>query len=104
MIRIGRLRRDRGFSVARPTALGNPFDVATFGREEAIARYRVAFPQLLETAAGAAQFARLLAAAREGDVTLLCWCAPLPCHADVIAEALRARLTPNEVEPGCLHT
>lgn len=29
---------------------------------------------------------------REGSVTLMCWCSPLPCHAGVIRERLEAEL------------
>ncbi len=31
---------------------------------------------------------RLLAQARSGELELLCWCAPLPCHPEVVRSAL----------------
>lgn len=91
-IRVGRLRRDRGISVARPTPLGNPFVVGRpYTRAESIARYREWFHREIETgnALVLAQLGRIEAAARAGDVTLLCWCAPLPCHGEVIVEYFR---------------
>ncbi len=93
-IRVGRLRRDHGISVARPTPLGNPFPIASESdRAGAIERYRAELPLILARSAPARmQFARVVAAARTGDVTLLCWCAPKPCHAEVIATAVLAAL------------
>jgi hypothetical protein len=35
---------------------------------------------------------RLENLARQGEITLLCWCSPLPCHCDKIAGYLRWRL------------
>ncbi len=93
-LRVGRLRRDRGISVARPTPLGNPFVVGKpFTRAEAIARYRDWIVGELERNSMAlAHFERIVSAARSADVTLLCWCAPQACHADVIIELVRDRL------------
>ena len=94
-IRIGRLRRDRGLSVARPTALGNPFVVGDpYGRDEAIARYRRWFAERLAEREPRvlARLERIVDAARMGDVTLLCHCAPARCHAEIVAEYVRARL------------
>lgn len=94
-IRIGRHRRDRGISVSRPTALGNPFVVGKpYTRAEAIARYRDWFRDKLtaEDPGVLAQLRDIEARAREGAVTLLCWCAPLACHAEVIAAHVEVRL------------
>lgn len=38
------------------------------------------------------EFDRLVALARAGDLTLLCWCAPQSCHGDVIKQAIEAYL------------
>lgn len=74
-----RKTREYDAYVGRPTIWGNPFEIGRDGtREEVIEKYRqylVAHPYLI-------------AKAREvlrGKV-LACWCAPLPCHADVLAE------------------
>lgn len=34
------------------------------------------------------QLVALIAISRRGDLNLLCYCAPLPCHAEVIREAI----------------
>lgn len=63
-------------SVARPSKWGNPFKIGKDGtREQVIAKYE---EWLMKQP-------RLLAALPElrGKV-LVCWCAPLPCHADVL--------------------
>lgn len=65
--------------VGRPTQWGNPYQEGRDGtREEVIAKYRewlLARPNLV------AKAKRLL---RGKD--LVCWCAPLPCHADILLE------------------
>jgi len=72
--------------VGRPTKFGNPFShlphqtlarnrVAT--REEAVAKYEAwirANPTLMAAAKAELKGRRLI-----------CWCHPLPCHADVLA-------------------
>ena len=94
---VGRTRRGLSSSlpgqvyVGRPGPLGNPFAIGRDGtREEVIAKYRTWLwdrirkphsPQL-------AELRRLLAPARAGPLELLCWCAPRPCHAEVIRAAL----------------
>ena len=87
-IRIGRLRRDRGISVARPSVLGNPFKIGVDGdRATVIAKYRTWIAGAIKTddAVRDAVY-RIALAARHGDVTLLCHCAPQACHAEVVAE------------------
>lgn len=93
-IRIGRVRRDRGFNVARPSVLGNPFKLGVDGdRDTVIGKYRAWFEVAVrEDPRVRSAVERLEAAAREGDVTLLCHCAPERCHAEVIADELRRRL------------
>lgn len=38
-------------------------------------------------------FNEILEVAKKQDVTLMCWCWPLPCHGDVIKRELEQRLT-----------
>jgi hypothetical protein len=96
-ITIGRARRGLGsllpgqVYVGRPSPLGNPYALGRDGsREQVIARYRRWLWAQLQTPGSAQEreLRRLLAQARSGDLELLCWCAPLPCHAEVVRSAL----------------
>ncbi|MGH3102277.1 MAG: DUF4326 domain-containing protein [Thermoleophilia bacterium] len=65
--------------VSRPTRWGNPYLVATFGRDQAVALFRrhlAEHPELVE------------AARRElAGKDLACWCKPGElCHADIWLE------------------
>lgn len=64
--------------VARPSKFGNPFKIGTDGtRAEVIEKFRQHFfsrPDLMEAAK-----------ALKGKL-LGCWCAPEPCHAQVLAD------------------
>lgn len=103
MISVGHVRRDVGERVCRPSPLGNPFShkpsqfavTRVPSREEAVARYRewldgklgdLRSPQSLELS----RLLRIFAA--RGELTLLCWCHPLQCHAGVVREVMLARL------------
>ena len=101
-ITIGRARR--GLSsplpgqayVGRPSPLGNIYQIGPDGtREEVINKCRVWLWEQIRPRPGAAppsrqlvELLRLLALARAGPLELLCWCAPRPCHAEVIRAAL----------------
>ena len=77
--------------VGRPSLLGNPFQVGRDGsRAQVIASYRRwLWAQLQEPGSAQRQeLERLLAQAQAGPLELLCWCAPLACHAEVIRSAL----------------
>jgi len=68
--------------VGRPSKWGNPFIVGRDGtRAEVIARYRAFVcdgPLMAEVGELAGK-------------SLICWCSPLPCHADVLLELANAR-------------
>lgn len=65
--------------VGRPTKWGNPYKVEQDGsREEVIEKYRGFL--IREIAHSHLNIQEL----RGKD--LVCWCAPLPCHADVLLE------------------
>ena len=84
---IRRSRREKlpegAVYIGRPSRWGNPFKLGPdLTRDEMIARYRMYIaehPELVDQLA-----------AREPKM-LACWCAPLPCHGDVLAELLEAR-------------
>jgi hypothetical protein len=99
-ITIGKTRRGARLSdalpgqvyVGRPSVLGNPFQVGRDGsREQVIQLYRAwLWRQLRQQGSPQRQALEelLQKATRRGRVELLCWCAPLPCHAEVIRSAL----------------
>jgi hypothetical protein len=63
--------------VARPSRWGNPYPVATHGREQALALFE-AYVAAMDPQAREALLAPLL------GKDLACWCAlDQPCHADV---------------------
>jgi len=70
-------------SIDRSTIFGNPFIIGRDGnREEVIAKYRLWFYKKLEDS----KFKQAVESLR--DKVLACWCAPLPCHGDIILEYL----------------
>jgi len=83
--------------VGRPSVLGNPFHIGVDGhRDEVIAKYRAwLWDQLKEDGNVKAEIDRLAEKfIRQRGLALVCWCAPLPCHADVIASAIEWRNQP----------
>lgn len=62
--------------IGRPSKWGNPFTIGRDGtRDEVIALYRASL---------AGREAEVRRELRGKD--LKCWCAPLPCHGDVLVE------------------
>lgn len=80
--RVVHCKRERyDVYIGRPSKWGNPFVIGPDGsREQVIEKYRawvLAQPDLM-------------AALPELDGKILaCWCAPLPCHGNVLAELVR---------------
>ena len=82
MPRILNKRRDaippNSVYVGRPSKWGNPFKIGRDGtREEVIAEYAYWIERQ-------SQLMDDLGELRGKD--LVCWCAPLPCHADILLE------------------
>lgn len=72
--------REGDVYVGRPSKWGNPFQInSNLNRAEAVTRYRLWL-------ADRPHLVRRLAELE--PKRLICWCAPLPCHADVLADAL----------------
>jgi hypothetical protein len=97
-LQIGIARKGRGLEgvyVGRPTPLGNPFRLEREDqREEVVRRYAFWLEEKLHQ--GNREVARALEELyqklkRQGALTLLCFCAPRRCHAEVIAEHLKRR-------------
>ena len=70
---------DRAIYVGRPTKWGNPFEIGRDGnRGEVLLKYMAymkAHPEICEE----------VKAELKGK-HLVCWCAPEPCHADLLLE------------------
>jgi len=85
--------------IGRPSPLGNPYSVATFGRDRCIDLYRDEFEKMISTKANTEHFNYALCRIqltkiwdlhRKGIVNLVCYCAPLACHGDVLKEFLES--------------
>jgi hypothetical protein len=72
-----KLGQTDGVYVGRPTVWGNPYEIGRDGtRTEVIDKYRL----WMESNIGLVNKAKQELKGRN----LICWCAPLPCHADVL--------------------
>ena len=99
---VANIRATRtGVYVGRPmprqrlpgSPLGNPFPVPQFSRDEALERYTDWLDDQLQRDTPARRaFDQLVAQARMGDLTLLCWCAPRACHADILKARIEQAL------------
>lgn len=70
--------RPNSVYIGRPSKWGNPFEIGKDGtREEVIERYREWI---------ALQLPLLKALPELRGKVLVCWCKPLACHGDVLAE------------------
>jgi hypothetical protein len=74
-----------GEYIGRGSRWGNPFRIGIDGnREEVIAKYKTWITERFETQPGMKEF--ILEPLRGKD--LVCFCAPLACHGDVLLEML----------------
>lgn len=72
--RTGEISADAVY-VGRPSKWGNPYRIGLDGsREQGIRLYRMA---LIASRVDLSELA---------GKDLVCWCAPLPCHADILLE------------------
>ncbi len=87
-----------GEYIGRPSVLGNPFVIGRDGtRDEVIAKYRVWLnDQLHESEAVGRELSRLTDLARDGDLNLVCWCAPQACHGDVVKSCIEWMLSADD--------
>src|SRR5215472_17177995 len=77
----------QGVDVARPSVLGNPFVIGKDGsREQVIEQYRVWLRAQYRQGGEVHRALRKLAHRyiEDGALTLVCWCAPKTCHAEVL--------------------
>jgi hypothetical protein len=91
MIRIVNRRTysDEGFYIGRPSLFGNPYSVREYGRQEAIRLYRRwLWDRILERGEVYAELKRLAEMAKQGELTLICWRPPEPCHGDTVKRSV----------------
>jgi hypothetical protein len=89
---IGRTMPRQGL---RGSPLGNPYRLGERDdRAAVIEMYRQWLTEQLSWSAAPAtvEIERLTDLARDGDLVLLCWCAPQSCHGDVIKAIIEERL------------
>ena len=94
MISVGsRKRGDIGEYVGRPSPLGNPFRPSEQGVGETLNKYEVWLKDRIAVwdTKVTDELRRLEEIAKEGDLVLVCFCAPNPCHADVIKRAIEEK-------------
>lgn len=89
MTTVGRRRQSKGVYIGRPSIFGNPFVIGKDGdRAAVIEKFRVYFYDRMEADADFRRQVQALKGER-----LLCYCAPEPCHGDVIADYLNGAPT-----------
>ena len=101
---------ENNYPIYRPSILSNPYthikDKKTLAmfvvrtREEAIERYKGYFDRMYN---GNAPFKYLIDEIYEKykrgeDIYLECYCAPLPCHGDIIKDKLEKRLVRERIK------
>ena len=80
------------------SVLGNPFTKGS--REHQVEAYRQRMRELYRTKPNGQEWQairRLYVAAKKGNIELVCWCAPLQCHADAIKDFLELSITEAEL-------
>ena len=78
---VGRQNKHYGLP---ESPLANPYRESQYGREEAIATYRKYLWWKIQRRNPEVMIALQKL---DEDSALVCWCAPKPCHAEVIAKA-----------------
>lgn len=106
-IRIGNKRKSSSatpeayeviFNIDRPNPLANPYAITkTQNRQEVIMAFRKALDLDIRQRSGPRyqEICRIAQCVLDGqDVILMCWCQPLPCHGQVIKEAIEQMVRP----------
>lgn len=97
-------REGGGIFIGRPSILGNPFShlenvsgnvTKVESREKAVSRYADWLDEKINSKDPEVckELNRLLTAALRGPIKLVCYCAPKPCHGDIIRERLLQKIT-----------
>jgi len=96
MIKIVNRRtyRGEGVYIGRPSLLGNPFRIGEhWNRAETLAKYRAwLWREIQKRGDVYRELLRLAELARNGDLTLICWCKQpnqeIGCHGDLVKRAI----------------
>ena len=83
--------RVAGVYVGRPSVLGNPYVTGQDGaRHDVVDKYRVWLRAQYRQDGAVRRALHTLARhyLTDGTLTLVCWCAPQACHAEVIRDAV----------------
>ena len=87
LVNLRKYRSTAVVRIDRTSEFGNPFRIGKDGdRKEVIEKYRRYFHNRLNKD----RKFRWAVEALKG-LTLACWCAPLPCHGDVIIDYLESK-------------
>jgi Domain of unknown function (DUF4326) len=92
-----------GYYIGRPSIFGNPFSMADKNdleeRKEVIKQYRKHLIIMLrDNEMARDEMRRLVRLAQKGDLNLVCWCAPLACHGDVLKECIESIILTGQWE------
>jgi hypothetical protein len=88
-----------GVYVVRPAVLGNPYVIGSDGsRHDVLDKYRAWLREQYRHDGAVRRALRTLAMRylTDGQLTLICWCAPQPCHAEVIRDAVLGMVQARE--------
>lgn len=91
---VNKMLGETGEPIGKPSPLGYPFDIdKDEPAEETVEKYRKWFNKKRRYGKAHAELVRLYRKAKtQGHLELCCWCAPKPCHGDVIKEFLERYL------------
>lgn len=90
---VNKHHKQSGEYIGRGSPLGNPFPIdgpKGWTRAKVIELYRIWLRQHIDKSDPTVcnELNRLVAIAQQGELKLQCFCAPLPCHGDVIKQVL----------------
>jgi hypothetical protein len=109
-VRNKRIYKGAGTYIGRPSPLGNPFEMKSEAdREDVIEQYRkwlwAQYAMTQDTgreSEAIKELNKLVNIARQGkDINLICWCAPKPCHGDIIKDYIEWTIYEEILDPKC---
>jgi hypothetical protein len=106
LVKNTRAYHGAGYYIGRPSLLGNPFVIGKYGtRAQVIEKYRVWLDKQIESNIELRKL--MLTFCQEYKtgkrIVLICWCAPLACHGDVIAAKIKSMSKELDFQDVMLH-